>query len=245
LTQQRRRHRVRTPIASRSIRAAAALDGELSWRIYAFIRERRQAVTRRDVAEAVGISRTLAAFHHEKLLTRGLLRAHYARPAGRGGPGAGRPAKYYEPSDEEIQVSIPQRRYDVVGRLFIAAIHDQAQGEGVRDAALRVARERGVEAGSEMGSRAGLQRPDPERTLRAVEQALEPYGFEPYRAAPDRVALGNCPFRVLATEAPELVCDMNRSFLEGVIRGLGNETVQAVLESRPADCCVSVRSPDP
>jgi predicted ArsR family transcriptional regulator len=94
-----------------------------------------------------------------------------------------------------------------------------------------------------MREKARLRRPGRERTLRAIEQSLEPYGFEPYRPAPDVVALGNCPFRELAAEAPELVCEVNRSFLEGVIRGFGNETLQAVLESQPADCCVTVRSP--
>jgi predicted ArsR family transcriptional regulator len=86
------------------------------------------------------------------------------------------------------------------------------------------------------------RQPGPQGTLRAVERTLEMYGFEPYRPEPDVIRLGNCPFRDLAMEAPQLVCEVNRSFLEGVIRGLGDDVVQAVLERSPGGCCVSVRS---
>jgi predicted ArsR family transcriptional regulator len=228
---------------STSIRAAAALDDELRWRIHAFIRKRRHSVTREEVATAVGISRRLAAFHLDKLLERGILQADFARPTGRGGPGAGRPAKRYRPSGEQIRVSIPERRYDLAGALFMEAIRTQAPGERSGDAALRVARDRGFDVGSRARKEFGLRKPGSEQALRAAEHALEPYGFEPYRPSRHEVALANCPFHALAQEAPELVCQVNRSFIEGVVRGLGNETVQAVLERLPADCCVTIRAP--
>ena len=52
-------------------------------------------VGRDEVAEALGIGRTLAAFHLDKLVDAGLLEVSYARRSGRTGPGAGRPAKLY------------------------------------------------------------------------------------------------------------------------------------------------------
>jgi predicted ArsR family transcriptional regulator len=55
------------------------------------------------------------------------------------------------------------------------------------------------------------------------------------------VALRNCPFRELAQEAPEIICRMNHAFVDGVLRGLGNDTVRAVQESIPDDCCVTLR----
>jgi predicted ArsR family transcriptional regulator len=227
----------------RAVRAAAALEDELRRRIYRFIRDRRQPATRDEVAAAVGVSRSLAAYHLDRLVERGLLRAGYSRPPGRRGPGAGRPAKRYEPSGEQIDVSIPQRRYDLAAHLFVAAIERQAPGERARDTALRVAREWGAEVGRTFREEGELRRVSPDRTLRAAQQALEPYGFEPYRSAAGELALANCPFQTLAQEAPDLVCHVNRSFLEGVIRGLGDETLEAVLERRPADCCVTLRAP--
>src|SRR5262245_3410582 len=70
-------------------RYAALEDGQRR-AIYAVVRGRHRPVTREEVAEAAGVSRSLAAFHLERLLDAGLVTADYARPEGRGGPGAGR-----------------------------------------------------------------------------------------------------------------------------------------------------------
>src|SRR5688572_23791265 len=105
-----------------NIARIAVLEDDLRRRIYEFLRRAGRPVTREEVASDAGISWRLAAFHLEKLLERGLLKAHYARPPGRSGPGAGRSAKYYEPSEIEVEVPLPERRYDLVGRLLIEAI---------------------------------------------------------------------------------------------------------------------------
>lgn len=221
----------------------ATLEEETRRRIYLLVRARRAGVSRDEVATALGISRKLAAFHLEKLLAAGLLTARYARPPGRSGRGAGRTAKFYSLSDVEIEISLPERRYDLAGTLLVDAIQSEAPGESARDATLRVARERGVAMGSEVRNERRLRRPGPERTLAAAENVLGRHGFEPYREEPSVVALRNCPFHSLAKRAPELVCEMNRSFLEGVIRGMGNQSVEAVLSCKPGDCCVTLRAP--
>src|SRR5919112_4495428 len=109
----------------RDVRAVAALDAPPRQRIYALVRSQGRPVSRDEVAGGVGISRKLAAFHLDKLLERGLLTAHYARPPGRSGPGAGRTSKMYEPSDLQVEVSIPERRYDLVGELLVDAVEDE------------------------------------------------------------------------------------------------------------------------
>lgn len=89
----------------------------------------------------------------DKLHGKGLLEAHYARPAGRAGPGAGRTSKFYEPVDEEIAVSLPQRGYDFVGDLLVDAIERQREGETPRDSARRVASEAGMALGRQVEHR--------------------------------------------------------------------------------------------
>jgi predicted ArsR family transcriptional regulator len=197
-------------------------------------------VSREDVAEELGISRKLAAFHLDKLLDRGLLSAHFARPHGRSGPGAGRTSKMYEPSGMELDVSIPERRYELVGELLVDAIEEATPGESARDAANRVAWEKGMEIGEDARSAHELGRPGPERTLTAALGVLEVRGFEPYRDG-DSVRVRNCPFHALAQRAPDLVCEMNRSFVQGIVRGMGNTTVEAVIDRRPGECCVELR----
>jgi len=228
---------------AKGIAPLAALEDELPRRIYLFIRRGRRPISREDVAAEVGISRRLAAFHLERLLERGLLKASYARPPGRSGPGAGRSAKYYEPSDLHVEVSLPGRRYDLAGQLLLNALKSQTPGEAPAASARRAAREKGHELGEEVRHDRALRPPGPERTLGVAEEVLEDLGFEPYRDQADVVALRNCPFHTLAQEAPELMCDMNQAFIDGFLRGLGNDSVESVLACKPGDCCVTLRAP--
>jgi predicted ArsR family transcriptional regulator len=228
--------------AERDVRAIAALDDDLRRRMYLFVRGSGKPVSRDEVAQAVGVSRKLAAFHLDKLVERDLLVPSYARPAGRSGRGAGRSAKYYEPSDHEFDVSIPERRYDVMGSILLGAIEQQEPGEPTREAARRVARETGDGLARPVRVREHLSRPGPERTMHAASEVLAGCGYEPY-AADGAVRLRSCPFHDLAERNRDIVCSLNRDLVEGVVRGLGNETVDVVLAPAPAGCCVELRPP--
>lgn len=221
----------------------AVLDDDLRRRIFLFVRAQGLPVSREAVATEVGISRKLAAFHLDKLTEKGLLTHHYARPAGKGGPGAGRPAKVYEPSPMTIEISVPQRQYELAGRLLLDGVANQTDGISARETTNAAALAQGAELGTRSATGRGLRRPGPERTLAAAEEILGEQGFEPFRETPKVVALRNCPFHRLAEQSPEVVCGMNRSFIEGIVRGLGNETVHVVLEPEEGHCCVKLRSP--
>jgi len=184
-----------------------------------------------------------AAFHLDKLVDRGLLRAHYARPAGKTGPGAGRPAKLYEPSGVEMGVSIPERRYDLVGSILVEAIESRSSEESTTKAARRIAREAGEVLGREVRLAGRVRPAGPERALSMAREVLHQHGFEPYESMAGELALRNCPFHALAQRAPELVCGLNQAFVDGMLRGLGNETVEAALEPQPGQCCVKLRAP--
>ncbi len=221
--------------------AIAALDDDLRSRMYVFIRAQGRPVSRDEAAEEVGISRKLAAFHLDKLVQKGLLDAHYARLPGRGGRGAGRSSKLYEPSDLEVEVSIPERRYDVVGEIMVAALTEDSK-EPAREVAKRIARDRGRAIGEDVKAALRLRPPGAERALAVAENTLTGYGYEPYRVDDDTIALRNCPFHDLSRRAPELVCGINREFIDGFMRGIGNENVEASLEPTPGQCCVKLRT---
>lgn len=221
--------------------AVAALEDDLRRRMYLFIRGRGAPVSRDEAAEHVGISRKLAAFHLDKLVERGLLRAHYARLPGRSGAGAGRSSKLYEPSDIELNVSIPERRYDVVGEILVEALATET-GESPREAARKIAFDKGRAVGEDVKARLRLRPPGSARALTVAEETLTDFGFEPYRDDTGSISLRNCPFHTLAQRAPDLVCGLNREFVDGLLRGLGNETVEAALEPTPGRCCVKLRA---
>src|SRR5881409_2614621 len=69
-----------------------------------------------------GIPRALAAFHLDKLVRQGLLDASYRRLTDRRGPGAGRPAKLYHRSTRQLDLTLPERRYELAGRVFARAL---------------------------------------------------------------------------------------------------------------------------
>jgi predicted ArsR family transcriptional regulator len=222
--------------------ALGALEDELRRELYLHVRRAGRPVTREEAAAATGISRKLAAFHLDKLVDRGLLTFTYARPPGRGGRGAGRPAKYYEPSDREFDVSIPERRYDLLGSVLLRALRSKDEREP-DEAARRAARDTGLEIGQSERRRRRIARPGPERAIKVTTDVLEERGYEPYRDERGCVRLRNCPFHALAEQDRDLVCHMNEHLVDGVVRGLGNDTVRVVFDPVPGGCCVRVEPP--
>jgi predicted ArsR family transcriptional regulator len=222
-----------------AISAVAALDDELRRRMYAFIRAAHRPVTREEAAASVGISRKLAAFHLDKLVDAGLLRAHYHAAGLRK---VGRAPKVYEPTGADIQVSIPQREYAMLADILLDAVLAGTGGEQARDAATRAAAERGEELGRAAREQLKPGRLGAERALTLVEDVLARQGFEPSREAPSCVRLRNCPFHRFAAKAPELVCGINHAFVTGLLHGLHAPTVRAELTPRSGECCVELNS---
>ena len=221
---------------NRALTAATALEDNLRRGMYAFIRRVGRPVTRDEAAASVGISRKLAAFHLDKLVDHGLLRAHY-EPVG-GIRKVGRTPKVYEPSGLEIQVSIPQRQHGVLAEILLEAVQDEDGAGSASRAALVAARRHGTELGTELGTEHRGAEPE----LLLAEKTLERQGFEPYREAANTVRLRNCPFHPLAAQAPHLVCAINEALITGLLEGLQASTVRAALAPRPNECCVELTS---
>ena len=80
------------------------------------------------------------------------------------------------------------------------------------------------------------------RPLDRAARALETCGFEPHRTREGEVVLRNCPFESLRADRRELICGMNLALVQGLIDGLGLETVIARLAPREGMCCVALRS---
>jgi len=106
--------------AAQGWKAVTPLTEPTRRRVYETVRAGVGPATRDEVAAALGIGRKLAAFHLDALAVAGLLDVDYARPPGRSGPGAGRPAKRYRAKHDDITVSVPARRYDLAARILAA-----------------------------------------------------------------------------------------------------------------------------
>jgi predicted ArsR family transcriptional regulator len=221
-----------------ALEALGTLADDNRRRMYLFIREKGRPVGRDEAAENVGISRKLAAFHLDKLVEKGLLKAHYKRLSARRGPGAGRPSKVYEPAGSEVAVSIPSRSYDVAARILIEAMQHAGPW---RATVPESAREEGFELGRKVRSDMRLRSPGDKRTLELSQEVLYARGYEPYRDQGGDIRLRNCPFHELAQQSVEIVCGLNQAFIDGFLRGLGNESVTALLDPQPGQCCVRLQ----
>lgn len=181
--------------------------------VYEYVAAQSGPVGRDAVAGAVGIGRTLAAFHLDKLADAGLLTVSFARRAGR----TGRPAKLYRRADDELAVSVPPRQY----RLLAGALAEALEETGADAVACAAAHRRG---------RAQPFAGDP------VEH-LEALGYQPFLDGP-AVRLRNCPFGAVADEFPPLVCGMNLALVRGMLAGAGLPESDAELDPLPEGCCV-------
>ncbi|GHD24401.1 helix-turn-helix transcriptional regulator [Streptomyces galbus] len=226
-----------------AIDSVSVLSEDSRRRMFAFIRRAGRAVTRDEAAASVGISSKLAAFHLDKLVDAGLLRARYETPGGI--RKVGRRPKVYEPTDAQITVSIPDRRHELLADLLLDAVLTEEADENATQSALRAAEARGRRLGEAARQETRPGRLGPERGLTACEGLLEEYGYEPVRETSTLLRLRNCPFHPLAAKAPELVCGMNQAFLSGCLTGLNANGLQAVLAPESGECCVRLCPSDP
>ena len=229
------------PITERDTAGIAALADQVRRRLYLFVNAQPTAVSREQAADAVGVPLHQAKFHLDKLESEGLLDSEYARVSGKSGPGAGRPAKLYRRSDREIQVSLPDREYELAGRLMADAIAQAAAtGEPTIDALRRIAAERGRSFGETAISARG--RPvTAEAALNLAVDTLRQLGYEPRREN-DSVVMVNCPFHALAQAQTQLVCDMNQALIGGMATTLEPNCPAADLEPAEDRCCVVLRA---
>jgi predicted ArsR family transcriptional regulator len=227
---------VSKPTFDERLQALAALREPVRKGLFQYVARRPGAVSRDEAAKAMGVSRAMAAFHLDKLVEHGLLRAEYRRLSGRSGRGAGRPSKLYRRSRRDFSVSLPERNHELLARLLTERAMltpDRAVTDGV---AHRYGRSLGVRARTRISGRS-----TPQRLARCVGDVLEELAFEPIRSeAGDALWARNCPFDPLSRTYPSVVCVTAMEVVAGVIEGVGGSALRARRDERPDRCCVVV-----
>ena len=228
------------PFADRDVAGISALSDPLRRRLYVFVCAQPNPVSRESAADALGIAPHQAKFHLDRLERDGLLDSLYARLSGRSGPGAGRPSKLYRRADRDVAVSLPDREYQVAGRLMADAIAESTEtGTPVIEELRRLAHAYGRHLGdAAVGD-------DPPQTARAaLDLAVETLTGNGYEPRPDdgRIIMANCPFHALALAQTQLVCQMNHALIDGLTDALGPHSPTADLDPGPDRCCVVLRT---
>jgi predicted ArsR family transcriptional regulator len=214
--------------------------------LYRFIVNRGDAVSKDEAAAELGVARSVAAFHLDRLVADGLLTTEFRRLTGRQGPGAGRPAKLYRRAERDVSVSLPARQYDLAAALLASAVNEATRTTTpVAQALTRVANERGRALGDQARKAAG-KRPSRRALLDVTLNVLDEQGYEPHITGGE-VVLANCPFHALAEEQRELVCGMNHDLLCGMSAAIGGDLLAPRLAPSEGNCCVrlatSTRTP--
>lgn len=220
------------------IASVAALGDPIRRRLYEFVAQQGESVSRDMAAAGVEIARHVAKFHLDKLEEEGLLETEYRRPSGKKGPGAGRPTKYYRRSSREISVSLPERHYDLAARVLAQAITmSQKSNTPIALALEKSAITFGQLMAQEVHTKlqGGTDKVD---VASAISEVLDDHGYEP-RMEEERLVLANCPFHSLATEYTALICGINHNLMSALINDLPR-SYRADLAPAPGRCCVTL-----
>jgi predicted ArsR family transcriptional regulator len=213
----------------RRMAAVASLGDEKRRQLFELIAASDTAVGRDDAARALGLPRSTASFHLDRLVQDGLLAVEFHKAAGKSGPGSGRPAKMYRPAASEVGAFVPDRNYDLAGELLATAIeHSAATGTAVGDSLLATSYGKGQTLASGAAS---------------LEDFLEGEGYEPRPDGAGGFVLVNCPFHRLSDGHPDVVCAMNGSFLQGAAAACGEPEERVAPNSEPGQCCARITPP--
>lgn len=198
----------------------AALGDSTRRGIYLAVRSAAASVTVADMAAAFDIHPNVARHHLDKLVTDGWLQVTRRRRGEKTGPGAGRPAKHYEPTAKEVSVHFPERRYELLAELLVRTL-ERLDPDRAGDVAEEIGREFGEQLAAQTVAIAGE-----DDTVPAVVRAMMGLGFET-TADPNgrRLVTSSCPFADTADGHPEIVCRLDK----GIVRGLTGGSDDAVI----------------
>ncbi len=228
-----------------SIDAVRTLADPVRRRLYEYVAEAGGEVSRGRAADALGIQRTLAAHHLDRLAEAGLLEVSRRKVSGREGPGSGRPAKLYRRADRDVSLHLPPRDYELAAHVLAEAVERHGAEEALHAAAREEGRRIGARHRDEplpelLRARGYEPAGEPEEGPGAEEAAGASGGPPGADGAAGGTRLRNCPFHTLARAFPPLACGLNLELLRGMLEGRGEEGVRARMDARPGRCCVVI-----
>jgi predicted ArsR family transcriptional regulator len=170
-----------------------------------------------EVAAAVGVHRTAAFNHLERLAELGYLATDRRRGT------RGKPAKVYRLRGGALELSYPVRLHRHLATLLAGAI-------GRLGAAGRAAsREVGLEFGRSLG------RPAP--SVREALAPVEAMGGRYVLESPEVLVADNCVFQEACQESRNVVCGLHAAMLEGALTAAGHPRDVAPLGPRAGRGC--------
>lgn len=205
------------------------------YHIYEYITKKHKKVSVQEIAEAFNIHPNVARLHLTKLEDVNMIVSE-TQKTGKGG----RPSRLYRLSDKVIQLHFPFRDYQLLSKI---AIQTMAKLGDVGKQAL-------YETGKNFGKELVAQRIPHDQSVQEltfaekaeiVKEAAEAAGLYPtfeYNEKEGKIYLQvfNCPFKEIALQEPEIICQMHYAFLQGMFEVLFPNVELVEMENMMKGC---------
>ncbi|MED4969693.1 transcriptional regulator [Geobacillus sp. NFOSA3] len=205
------------------------------YHIYEYITKKHKKVSVQEIAEAFNIHPNVARLHLTKLEDVNMIVSE-TQKTGKGG----RPSRLYRLSDKVIQLHFPFRDYQLLSKI---AIQTMAKLGDVGKQAL-------YETGKNFGKELVAQRIPHDQSVQEltfaekaeiVKEAAEAAGLYPtfeYNEKEGKIYLQvfNCPFKEIAFQEPEIICQMHYAFLQGMFEVLFPNVELVEMENMMKGC---------
>jgi predicted ArsR family transcriptional regulator len=203
-----------------TLKITNVLSDPTRYYIYQYITKRHQEVTVQEVADNFNIHPNVARLHLSKLEDVNMLISE-TKKTGKGG----RPSRLYRLSDDVIQLHFPFRDYMLLSRVAIETM--LTLGEEGKKALFLTGKRFGMEIVEQEITRKGQNGTELtfEQKLTILKNAATLAGFYPEFEVNGELTkiyfkIFNCPFKEVAVDHSETVCNMHHEFLRGMFEAL-------------------------
>ncbi|WML54048.1 helix-turn-helix domain-containing protein [Neobacillus sp. PS3-12] len=203
-----------------TLKITNVLSDPTRYYIYQYITNRHQEVTVQEVADHFNIHPNVARLHLSKLEDVNML-ASETKKTGKGG----RPSRLYRLSDDVIQLHFPFRDYMLLAKVAIETM--VSLGEAGKTALYHTGKRFGAEVIEQELAKKSLSNNELEfeQKLNILKSAATLAGFYPeFEVNGDHskiyFQIFNCPFKEVAQDHTDTVCNMHQEFLRGMFEAL-------------------------
>ncbi|WP_066312252.1 metalloregulator ArsR/SmtB family transcription factor [Bacillus sp. FJAT-29814] len=202
-----------------TLKITNVLSDPTRYYIYQYITKRHKEVTVQEVAENFDIHPNVARLHLSKLEDVNMLISE-TKKTGKGG----RPSRLYRLSDDVIQLHFPFRDYMLLSKVAMQTMI--SLGEVGREALYLTGKRFGSEViEQEIAKRSIGEELNFNEKVSILKNAATLAGFYPeFEANGDQTKIFfqifNCPFKEVAEDHMETVCNMHHEFLKGMFEAL-------------------------
>lgn len=203
-----------------TLKITNVLSDPTRYYIYQYITKRHQEVTVQEIADSFNIHPNVARLHLSKLEDVNMLVSE-TKKTGKGG----RPSRLYRLSDDVIQLNFPYRDYQLLANIAMQTM--LSLGEAGKEALYLTGKRFGSELiEQEVASQHQVSEElSFDQKLNIIKSAATMAGFYPdFEANEDHTKIYfeiyNCPFKEVAMDHKETVCNMHFQFLKGMFESL-------------------------